>query len=158
MKGLLVIALLLVGIGVAQVSESELAELLVTLEEGLDEWQQRELAEELLVVKVSATELGRDYRLNEILARELYRGQVLEITGKIESIGSGRFMGLIGHVVKFIVSYAQTPDVECYFGRGHGEELSTLRVANSIRVRGRALGKIRNTIIIRDCELTSVQP
>lgn len=47
---------------------------------------------------------------------------------------------------------------ECYFNRKHGEELSTLREGELIRVRGKGAGKIRNTNIVRNCKLAALQP
>lgn len=47
---------------------------------------------------------------------------------------------------------------ECYFNRKHGEELSTLREGESIRVRGKGAGKIHNTNIVRNCKLAALQP
>ena len=71
---------------------------------------------------------------------------------------------------------------ECYFNRKHGEELSTLREGELIRVRGKlsdrpllegladlregelirvrgkGAGKIRNTNIVRNFKLAALQP
>ena len=47
---------------------------------------------------------------------------------------------------------------ECYFNRKHGEELSTLREGELVRVRGKGAGKIRNISIVRNCKLTALQP
>lgn len=47
---------------------------------------------------------------------------------------------------------------ECYFNRKHGEELSTLREGELIRVRGKGAGKFVTSTSVHNCKLAVLQP
>ena len=132
--GLLVASALIISTSVAQTS---LEEWLQILEEALDESEQRALAEMLLVVRISATDLVVAYTSNADVARQRYDDIPLEVTGRIGRIARSffqyRFIELAPERGSGVVScyFRDRSDViDQYLARFEPDQVVTLRGAN----------------------------
>ena len=132
--GLLVVGALIVSTSVAQTS---LEEWLQILEEELDESEQRALAEMLLTVRISATDLVVAYTSNEDVAGQRYDDIPLEVTGRIGRIARSffgyRFIEFAPERGSGVVScyFSDRSDaIDQYLARFEPDQVVTLRGAN----------------------------
>ena len=83
----LVVAFLFLATGMAQIElDPKIETVLLQLEQELTEYQQRVLAERLVVIRVPIDQLLRIYQTNEKNANKLYKGNLVEFTGRIVDI------------------------------------------------------------------------
>ncbi len=105
-------------------------------------------------VKVPVATLLSEYRDNEIRADGLYKGKLLQITGRVDdtkrdvlntiyvTIGTGEMF--------------EIPQVQCFFGDEWAKAASTLSKGMTVTVRGRVDGLFMN-VIVKDCEFVPVK-
>lgn len=102
---------------------------------------------------VSAKQLVKAYKDNEIAADERYEDKVVRIKGKVESIDKGVFGGLSVTLDGGFLSFG---NVVCEFGGSETDSLSKLKKGESVTVVGRVTGRTLNSgqdVNVEDCRI-----
>lgn len=102
---------------------------------------------------VTAPVLVADYEANEIAADRKYKGQILEITGVVDSIGKD----ILDSMYVTLDSGQQfgITNVQCFFDESEETNLAALSKGRSLTVKGRCDGKFGN-VLIKECEIVRV--
>lgn len=98
-------------------------------------------------IKVTASNLAKEYEDNEIAADQKYKGKIVEITGTIKSIEE-----MLGSKFVTIEGNQILSDIQCFFDKSKESELATLQKNKSITVRGKVDGKSIN-VGVKECEI-----
>lgn len=104
-------------------------------------------------IAVTAPVLVADYEANEIAADRKYKGQILEITGVVDSIGKDILDSM--YVTLDSDERFGITNVQCFFDKSEETNLAALSKGRSLTVRGRCDGKFGN-VLIKDCEIVRV--
>lgn len=156
---LLVVGALIVGASVAQTS---LEEWLQILEEEFDESEQRALAEMLLAVQVSATDLVAAYTSDQDVAEQGY-GDIhttLEVTGEIRRIARGFFGARFIELASRLTSERGSGVVSCYFSdRSDAIDryLARFEPDQVVTLRGTNQGWSGKAVDLHDCVVVSAE-
>jgi hypothetical protein len=94
----------------------------------------------------SAEALFRAYDENEIEADIQYKGKVLEISGKIDSIGKD----IMDEPYVTLRVGRTFGSVQCMFSKSSSQQLVRLRKGQAVVLKGRCAGKMVN-VILRGC-------
>lgn len=100
-------------------------------------------------IKVTASKLAEDYKANEVAADAKYKGNLVEVSGIIGTIGKD--ITDTPYVTLSIGQYEITT-VQCMFGRNDQTALASLSKGQSITLQGEVSGKLGN-IIVRGCKI-----
>ena len=95
-------------------------------------------------LKVSATQLSQTYANNEVAADAKYKGNVVDVTGVIETIGKDI---LNNPYVSLKTAEYSIISVQCMFSQADETKLATLSSGQSITLEGTVSGKIINVIL-----------
>ncbi|MDR3133077.1 MAG: OB-fold putative lipoprotein [Prevotellaceae bacterium] len=116
-----------------------------------DKSTEKEISETDLAsaIHISASTLYEDYDANEISADQKYKGKVLVITGRIESIGKD----ITDNIYVALEGDGFINVVQCMFSDDHVSETSELRKGQSVKIKGRCSGQTLGSIIVRGCSL-----
>lgn len=96
-------------------------------------------------IAISAADLYRAYENNEVAADNAYKGKLVAVTGKIESIGKDI---LDTSYVSLGIGKLSIGSVQCVFSREGG--LGNLSKGQTVTITGRCEGKMMN-VILKDC-------
>jgi len=153
MKALLISVFLLAPTAIAQIElDREVEAVLAVLEQELTEAQQRALAERLVVIRVPMDRLVGDYRADEERASELYRGNLVEFSGRIVDISRG------GRLLEGLHLFLESPEVarsqvaRCGFVRRFQEWIAGLRIGDVVTVQGTAVGLLDGYVAVNNCQ------
>ena len=148
MKKIIVSALTVFGIG---------AFLLVAAasSEDKEETQKKEAAKQAEIqaapaIEVTAAQLCEDYKANEIAADEKYKGKILQVTGKVDSIAKDILDSI--YVTLKSGKRFDLMSVQAFFPDSVTAQAAALSKGQKVTVKGRCEGKLMN-IIIKDCVL-----
>lgn len=100
-------------------------------------------------IKVTATKLADDYKANEVAADAKYKGNLVEVSGTIGTIGKD--ITDTPYVTLTIGQY-DILSVQCMFGRNDQTALATLAKGQSITLQGEVSGKLGN-VLVRGCKI-----
>ena len=106
---------------------------------------------EITYIQISATDLLDAYDANGVAADELYKGQLVEITGTIGSIDKDVFDTAYITLENSNNKYSIL-SVQCYFDDDHLSQLASLSVGDTITIRGVCDGHSLN-VMVKKCEL-----
>ena len=156
---LLVVGALIVSTSVAQTS---LEEWLQILEEELDESEQRALAEMLLTVRISATDLVGAYISNQDTAEQRYADvhTPLEVTGEIRRIARGFFGARFIELASRHTSERGSGVVSCYFrdqSDAIDQYLARFEPDQIVTLRGSNQGWSGKAVDLHDCVVLSAE-
>lgn len=104
-------------------------------------------------IAVTAPVLVADYEANEIAADRKYKGQILEITGVVDSIGKDILDSM--YVTLDSDERFGITNVQCFFDKSEETNLAALSKGRSLTVRGRCDGKFGN-VLIKECAIVRV--
>ena len=107
---------------------------------------ERAVASRRVDYRLSADDLGREYRENEIAADLRYKGKVVEVTGTVGTIGKG--LDSLYFVLKTSTGHA---DVQCVFTRSHEAKAALLREGRTVTVRGLCDGMTLLSVFLKGC-------
>lgn len=98
------------------------------------------------VIKISSTQLYKEYAANEIKADELYKGKFLEVNGSVTSIAKGLMndMYITLEWDQFIGS------VQCMLKSSEKDKAIQLAEGKNVTVKGTNWGKLGN-VVINNC-------
>lgn len=95
-------------------------------------------------VSVDAQTLAADYRRSELKADVKYRKKIVEVEGVVRQVGRG-----LGLYVR--LNGAGGFDVQCGFSDENTEELSDLKIGQSVRIQGECNRLILGTVMLDHC-------
>lgn len=100
---------------------------------------------------VTALALASEYKANEVAADAKYKGQLIEISGRVDTIGKD----IVD--TPYIAFETENPyevinRIQCMFRDADTASLSTVSKGQSITLRGTVSGALGN-IIIKDCRI-----
>ena len=101
-------------------------------------------------VKVSAADLFKAYEANEIAADQRFKGKLLEVSGKIDSIGKD----LLDNPYVSLKSGGQFDilGIQAFFDEAATSQLAGLSKGQSVTLQCRCDGKMMN-VMLKDCAL-----
>lgn len=102
-------------------------------------------------IKVTATKLADDYKANEVAADAKYKGNLVEVSGTIGTIGKD--ITDTPYVTLTIGQY-DILSVQCMFGRNDQTALASLAKGQSITLQGEVSGKLGN-VLVRGCKIVN---
>lgn len=100
------------------------------------------------VLQVSAADLMADYERNEIAADALYKGNVIEVDGRVGSIGND----ILDNPFVTLKTAGALWSVQCMLQSSQASRAATLVEDMPITVVGRVSGKLGN-VLLRDCRI-----
>ena len=95
---------------------------------------------------VTASDLYREYRSNEVAADEKYKGKILTVTGTVESVGKD----IADTPYVAIKAGDVIGSVQCMFSEQYSSDLASLHKGDEVKIRGKCDGKFGN-VILRGC-------
>ena len=100
-------------------------------------------------IKVSASDLGKEYKTNVVKADATYKGKVVEVTGKVTLVSKER----VGRITVEIGSNDNT--IDCDFGSATQSDLAGIDVGQSVTIRGKVKGVDRKSdyVVLETCKL-----
>jgi tRNA_anti-like len=101
-------------------------------------------------VKVSAGDLFKAYEANEIAADQRFKDKLLEVTGKIDSIGKDILD--TPYIALSTGGQFEILHVQAYFDEGALSQLANLSKGQSVTLHCRCDGKMMN-VMLKDCTL-----
>jgi hypothetical protein len=101
-------------------------------------------------IKVTAIDLFRAYKDNEVAADERYKGKILEVSGAVDNIGKD----IMDTPYVTLDTGDVISTVQCMFGDEHKAELASLKKGDRVTIKGECQGKLGN-VLLRDSTLTS---
>jgi hypothetical protein len=93
----------------------------------------------------SATEMARQYALNEVAADEQFKGRLVNVRGTVKTIAKD-----ITNTPYVILDGGSAADIQALFSKDDAGSLTSLRPGSEINVRCHSSGKLIN-ILLRDC-------
>lgn len=112
--------------------------------------EEEDLSEKIPDIRISASQLHRDYQANEVRADTMYKGKILEITGVVESIGKD-FLDTIYVELSVGDEYSFT-SIQCFFADSHTEAAANLNEGKRVTIKGRCEG-LTMGVVIRGCSI-----
>ena len=106
-----------------------------------------EIASETPEIEVSAKQLYADYEANGVAADEKYKGKVLRVTGRVNSIDRD-----IMDEIYVTLQGDDWGDVQCFFAESHVDEAVQLSKGQTITIKGKCDGKMMN-VLLRGCTI-----
>jgi putative nucleic acid binding protein len=95
----------------------------------------------------SATEMARQYALNEVAADEQFKGRRVNVRGSVKRIGKD-----VVATPYVILDGGSGADIQAMFAKDATSSLADLRPGQEVTVRCHTSGKLIN-ILLRDCAL-----
>ncbi len=102
------------------------------------------------VIKVTALALSTAYKDNEVAADAKYKGQTVEITGTVDTIGKDILD--TPYIALATTQYAIIDRVQCMFSKSDETQLATVSKGQNITLRGEVSGNSGN-IIVNGCSI-----
>ncbi|MCL1861862.1 MAG: OB-fold putative lipoprotein [Proteobacteria bacterium] len=105
--------------------------------------KQTEKANDADVIKVSARDMIKAYDANEVSADGMFKGKIVEVTGRVGSIGKditdNPYIAIdTGDVIR---------SVQCFFQKSAESELARVSKGQRITIRGEVDGLMMNVIV-----------
>lgn len=97
--------------------------------------------------KVTAETLMRDYQANEVAADSKYKGQIVEVSGIVDTIGKD----ILDNPYVSFKTNEVIFTIQCMFDKSQAEQLAGLSKGQKLTVQGKVSGKLGN-IILRECK------
>lgn len=108
-----------------------------------------EEAETADAIKVSASQLRRDYDTNVVKADETYKGKMIEVTGQVKLVSKER----VGRITVEIGSRDDT--IDCDFGSATKADLAGIDIGQTVTIRGKGKGvdALSKYVVLEKCKL-----
>ncbi len=95
--------------------------------------------------------LLKDYKDNEVRADGLYKGKVVETSGKIADIGVS--LGRPHLTINQTGEKLDHPALQCNFGKDQSDKIAQLAKGAPVKVAGKVSGFFVLNVVAGDCEL-----
>jgi hypothetical protein len=99
-------------------------------------------------IEVSPKQLYSDYEANEVSADLKYKGKVLIVKGKVNTIGKD----IMGDIYVTLNTGETFGEVQCSFSDDHTNEAAGLKKGQTITIKGTCDGKMIN-ILLSECSM-----
>jgi len=99
--------------------------------------------------KVTALALAGAYKDNEVAADATYKGQIVEVSGTVDTIGKDV---LDTPYITLATGQYSFESVQCMFAKSDEPQLATVTKGQSITLRGEVSGKMGN-VLVRGCSI-----
>lgn len=96
---------------------------------------------------VALEELLSTYRKNEVKADARWKGKVIKVSGKVESVGKD-----ILDKVYVTLGDGEFRQAQCFFTEKNAKAVADIDKGQTVTVRGRVKGLMMN-VLLEDCEL-----
>ncbi|WP_158620055.1 OB-fold protein [Corallococcus sicarius] len=93
----------------------------------------------------------REYGANEVRADASYRGQVIQTTGYVESLGRDMLDSI--YVVLTSTRGSDPTSLQYNFGEAELQQVANVSRGKHITVRGRVAGLSLGSVIVSNCEI-----
>lgn len=100
--------------------------------------------------RISAEKLNDAFQENEVAANQRYKGQIIEVSGKVNSVESG-FWG--GVTVKIDADEYGVYQINCSMNRDQESKVASLKSGQKIVIRGKCTGKSFIEVELDDCDI-----
>jgi hypothetical protein len=97
---------------------------------------------------LSASQLVKEYKANEVAADAKYKGSVVVVSGTIDSIG----IDIMGQAYVVIGHQGFLDGVQCTFTKGEKSSVASLSKGQRVRIKGEVAGKMGN-VLLNKCTL-----
>jgi hypothetical protein len=101
-------------------------------------------------LSVGADQLVNDYNANEVAADEKYKGKVIEVSGRIDSIGKDIGDSIYVTLMVGDSDFPAIPSPQLYFSDEHEREAADFVKGEPLRAKCRCDGKFMN-ILLKGC-------
>jgi len=105
--------------------------------------------QQMPAIKVSAVTLAAAYKDNEVAADAKYKGQIVEVTGIVDSIGKDI---LDTPYITLSTTQYSFENIQCMFSKTDEPELAAVTKGKSITLRGEVSGKVMN-VQVNGCSI-----
>lgn len=102
------------------------------------------------ILKVTSLKMSSDYQDNQVAADAKYKGNVVQISGAVQSIGKDI---LDKPYIELGGSTATLFGVQCMFGKGDEPQLATVSKGNTLTLQGRVSGSLVGNVIVNECSI-----
>jgi len=102
---------------------------------------------------LTPTEILGEYKNNEVAADDKYKGKVITISGKVQSIRSGFLGGPKVSLVDEGSGFLGLNSVDCEFKEEDSKTLLSLKVGDVVSIKGLVKGQILGSIMMDGCSL-----
>ena len=102
-----------------------------------------------VALEITAEELSNDYAMDETAADNLYKGKILNITGKVSSVNKN-LMGV--YFVKLSGGGIEDWDIQCTFEKEYNAEVANIEPNDVITIKGTCDGYYMS-VKMKDCIL-----
>ncbi len=99
-------------------------------------------------IKISASDLSKEYNTNVVKADATYKDKVVEVTGKVKLVSKER-------PGRITVEIGSSDTIDCDFGSATQSELAGIDIGQSVTIRGKVKGLDRKSgyVILETCKL-----
>lgn len=103
-------------------------------------------------IQVTARELYRAYKKNEVAADMKYKGKYVMVSGRIDSIGKDVLNNMYVSLKSQRNRYQMIGFIQCYFSTSHKRQLASLSKGQQVVLLGKVSGKLGN-ISVKGCRV-----
>lgn len=96
--------------------------------------------------QVRANRLYAEFEDNGLAAEQKYKGQIIDVTGKVENIDRD----ILDDIYVTLEGDEYFGSIQCYFGEQQLNDATSLKSGATVTIKGRCTGKIGN-VILKDC-------
>jgi hypothetical protein len=112
-----------------------------------------EISTQAPAVTVSASQLYADYEANGVAADGKYKGKVLLVTGKVNTIDRD----IMDKIYITLKGDEYFGDIQCFFAESQVGTASQLSKGQTITLIGKCDGKVMN-VMLKGCAIENIKP
>jgi hypothetical protein len=101
-------------------------------------------------IKVTATKMIADYKANEVAADATYKGNMIEVTGQVSTIGKD--IADMPYITLTNGEQYSFDSIQCMFTKDQESELAAVVKGKTVTLSGKVSGKLGN-VIVRGCSI-----
>jgi hypothetical protein len=101
-------------------------------------------------IKVTAVDLGGAYKANEVAADAKYKGNLVQVSGIVNTIGKD--ITSTPYITLKIDEYGIS-SVQCMFSKDSENQLAQISKDTSITLQGTVSGYTIGNVLVRDCQI-----
>lgn len=98
--------------------------------------------------QVRATNLYAEFEDNGVAAEQKYKGQIIEVSGKVETIDRD----ILDEIYVTLEGDEYFGSIQCFFSEAHINDATSLKSGSMVTIKGRCTGKMGN-VLLKDCVL-----
>lgn len=107
-----------------------------------------DMASAAAAYQVRATSLYAEFEENGVAAEQKYKGQIIEVTGKVENIDRD----ILDDIYVALEGNEYFGSIQCFFNEENINAATSLKSGSTVTIKGRFSGKMGN-VLLKDCIL-----